>query len=116
MTLAPAMTSRDRIAGKPVSRAAALVVAVLAMVVEIAPAVFLMAGAGSLATVLANETGEESARVAPATDSAARQAIAADRSSRAAFRITEIAPEPVPTAPAVADLLRRLDLPPPAIA
>lgn len=112
----PQIASRDRTAAKSASRAAALVVAVLAMVVEIAPAVFMMAGGGSLATVLANapaEGGERTVTAGPARPAAGLVSVTPSRRPSPA---AATAPETRPTADGLAALLRRLDLPPPAAA
>lgn len=108
-------TARDRIAVKSASRAAALVVAVLAMVVEIAPAVFLMAGGGSLASVLANAPVEGVERDGTARAASPSAALALERTVGGPDAVAT-APERRPTASGLAALLRRLDLPPPAAA
>lgn len=117
MTAHDAQTSpRDRSAAKSASRAAALVVAVLAMVVEIAPAVFLMAGGGSLATVLANAPAE---RVAPAvapTAPGGHLQLVSDRAARRPVRLAPTATPDRPLAPGAAESIERLSLPPPALA
>jgi len=112
----PQNAPRDRVAAKSASRAAALVVAVLAMVVEIAPAVFLMAGGGSLATVLANAPLEDGERTAAAGSSRPATDLALAPSSRRPVRIDATAPDTRPPAEGLAAFSRRLDLPPPAAA
>lgn len=103
--------SRDRNA-KSASRAAALVVAMLAMVVEIAPAVFLMAGGGSLAAVLATAPAE---RIAPTAAAGERRPHLGLAAGRPRTLSAPVASGPV-TSPADAALLERLALPPPALA
>lgn len=112
---APEPHARDRSAAKSASRAAALVVAVLAMVVEIAPAVFLMAGGGSLATVLANAPVEGGERNAAVRETRPSAELVLERSMPGRDALAT-APDRRPTAPGLAALLRRLDLPPPAAA
>lgn len=107
--------TRDR-SPKAASRAAALVVAVLAMVVEIAPAVFLMAGAGSLAAVLTNEPVDGTAPAVPAGAARTDAELCLDRSPPRLARIAAAVPDRRPAPPAFAAALRRLDLPPPALA
>jgi hypothetical protein len=108
----PAPLARDRNA-KSASRAAALVVAVLAMVVEIAPAVFLIAGGGSLAAALVNAPAE---RIAPAAAAAERRPHLELVSVRSPAPRAATALSNRPLAPAAAKLLERLALPPPAFA
>jgi hypothetical protein len=104
-------TSRDRNA-KSASRAAALVVAMLAMVVEIAPAVFLMAGGGSLAAVLATAPAE---RIAPNAQAGERRSCLGLAAGRPRPLPSPVTSDPA-TSPAAAALLERLALPPPALA